>query len=100
MTLKTQMTADLAAAFYNTDEYAVSATYKTATIKLIPELSEAFVEGEIVEVRTTKRLYRAITSSVAGAAQGDKLTIGAVTYTITDIGPDLDGETMLEVSKD
>jgi len=97
MTLKTQMTTDLGAVFYNGDEHATEITYTPAagspsTILAIVNRGEGdeYKGADAYGVRCTMRLKA---SDVAQPARSDEVTIGTERWIV--IGAEM-GEDGLE----
>jgi hypothetical protein len=100
MTLATQLLSDLAAAFFNSDEFAVSAALTsggtTRTIAVIFDAPTRVIDpvtGIAVEIRDYSCL--AIATDVAAVIHGDTIVINGVTYAITGVEPDGTGVTTL-----
>jgi hypothetical protein len=92
------MAADLDA-FFNTDEFADSATYNGATINGI--FTDAFQLSTVGGMETSSPQFETKTSSVSSAAHRDTLVINSVTYYVIGIQPSEDGlTTVLILSKD
>jgi hypothetical protein len=108
MTLATQMTTDLAAVFFNMDDFAVFATFThggtPTTISVIFDDGYSGASPSGVEVETTSPQALAISTDVTGAVNGDTLAINGTTYYITSVQKDPPeggpGTTLLILSKD
>lgn len=89
------MTEDLSA-FFDTDEFATSATWKgTESVKVI--FDNAYAEG--LDVAGTTPICTAKESDFSGAAEGQSLVIGAVTYSIVGVQPDGTGLVQLVLER-
>lgn len=86
MTLATHMTTD-SATFFSTDDFAVSATFKAATISVI--FSEPYQNDMGYENSAPSALAK--TSDVSAAVRKDTIVIGGTTYYITGMQPSEDG---------
>lgn len=108
MTLKTQITSDLAT-FFNTDEFADSATYTPAEYVHVHSLgtnNTSTINGilfkDFVIVNNEEAhlpIFECATSDVSSATHGDKLTINEVDYLVVGIEPDVTGTTKLALEK-
>lgn len=91
--------------FYDTEGFAVEASFKhgsgsAVTIRGIFDNAYYAVDTQAeVDIACTQPRFQCATSSVASAAEGDKLTLDGVEYTIIDIQPDGTGVTMLILQK-
>jgi len=105
MTLKDQMAADLAAIFYNTDDFAESVTYTPADATPAKTISAIIDYGQGDEYKGAdsygvRAVIRVQASEIAQPARKDEVTIGTDTWVV--IGADLiaDGlEWIIEVNK-
>lgn len=85
MTLKTDMASDLTNVFFNTDEFAVSATY-TPSGGAAKTINVLFVKEYFAELGAEGYRYaiEAITSDVAAAKVDEPIVIEGVTYKIKE----------------
>jgi hypothetical protein len=102
MALKDQLLTDLTSVFFNTDEFATSATFTRgttapATINVI--LDKGYQATEGAENYAITALCK--TSDVVAAKAGDTLVIGSITYKV--LGPaehTADGTSLLYLTED
>lgn len=99
MTLKSDITSDLDT-FLDTDEFAVSITYNSTTIKGIFDDEYKGVNALTGEIEATAPQAIVKTSDVSGIAHGNTLTINSTTYYVIGIQQDGTGLTILILSKD
>lgn len=92
--------ADLAV-FFNTDEWAVSATYEGDTVSVIFDAAHIqAVTGAEVPVSTVQPVALIRDSELPNDAdQGDGVTINGTAYEVADIQPDGTGLTLLVLQK-
>lgn len=104
MTLKTQITTDLGAVFYNDAEFAVSITYTPAagsalTIPAIVDTGQGdeYRGADSYGVRATIRVKA---SDIAQPARSDELTIGTGRWIVIGADPNEDGlEWIIQANK-
>lgn len=104
MTLKTQITSDIST-FFNTDEFADSASYTPAQYAHVHKLGTSnttTVNGNLykdfVVINGSEAylpIFECATADVSSAAHGDRLTIDSVDYKVVGIEPDGTGITKL-----
>jgi len=82
-------------AFFDTADFAVAATYNTATVNGI--FSHEYVDIEGVEGE--RPTFTCVESDVSGIAHGDALTVNATVYTIAGVQPDGTGIVLLVLSE-
>jgi hypothetical protein len=104
MTFAADMVTDLAT-FFNTDEFAVSATLTVGAVVTYPKVifSAPFrsLNPANGEIESTAPEARCKTSDVSSAVHGSTLVIGGVTYKVIGKQPVEDAiETILILSKD
>lgn len=99
MTLKADITSDLTT-FLNADEFAVSITYNSATIKGIFDDEYKAVNQLTGEVEATAPQVVVKTSDISGIAHGNPLTINSTTYYVIGIQQDGTGLTTIILSRD
>lgn len=90
--------------FYDTDDFAVSATYtpqggSASTITGIFDNEYQMIDAGSVGVSGATPVFECATASVSSAAPGDSLVIAAVTYLIVEVMPDGTGVTALVLEK-
>lgn len=80
-------TEDLAA-FIDTDDFALAATYNGSTVSLI--LDRAYSENVMGEIGFQSAITRATleTSVVPSAAQGDTVVVSGTTYKVIEVEVD------------
>jgi hypothetical protein len=99
MTLKDDMLTDLDV-LIDTDDFAVSITYNSATINGIFDKEFAqTAEGEVA-IESTVPQVLVKDSDIVGAAHGDVMTINGINYNIIGIQPDGTGSTLILLSQD
>lgn len=85
MTLKTQMQADLASVFYNTDDFAETVTYTPAGgagISVVAIIDYGRDDEDGADDLGQNAKIRIMVSSVATVTAGDTITIGANTWEV------------------
>ena len=93
------------AVFFDSDDFAVSATYTPAggaatTISgIFDDAFEPVEAGGFVPVASSAPIFQCKTSDVASAAEGDALTVNATSYLIRVVMDDGTGVTMLQLEK-
>lgn len=102
MTLKTIMDDDLASVFFNTDEFAVEATYIpfTGIEKTINVIFDKEYESGL-GMAGTRLSCEAMTTDVAAAVPGETLIIEGTTYKIKEPPHHTaSGTSIIELSED
>lgn len=93
------------AVFFDTDDFAVSATYTPAggsasTISgIFDDEFEAIETGALIAVASSAPVFQCKTSDVSTAAEGDALTVNSTSYLIRVVQNDGTGVTMLQLEK-
>lgn len=93
------------AVFFDTDDFAVSATYTPAggsasTISgIFDDEYEPIEVGGFVPVASSSPVFQCKTSDVSSAAEGDALTVNSTSYLIRTVMDDGTGTTMLQLEK-
>jgi len=107
MTLKTQMTTDLGATFYNPDEFATEITYTVVGTSPDTSLSiravidygqgDEYRGADSYGVRATMRVKA---SDVSQPARSDEVTIGTERWIVIGADPNEDGlEWIVQINK-
>ena len=99
MTLKSDILSDLAT-FIDTDDFAVSITYNSASIAGIFDDEYKGVNPLTGEIEATAPQVIVKISDVSGIVHGSVLLINSTTYYVISIRPDGTGLTTLILSKD
>ena len=93
------------AVFFDTDDFAVSATYTPAggsasTISgIFDDAFEAVETGGFIPVASSSPIFQCKTSAVSSAAEGDALIVNSTSYLIRVVMDDGTGVTMLQLEK-
>ena len=90
--------------FYNTDDFAVNATYtpqggSASTITGIFDEEYQLIDAGSVGVSGSTPVFECASSSVPAAAPGDTLVVNAVTFLVVEVQPDGTGVTVLILEK-
>lgn len=99
MTLRTDITSDLDT-FLNSDEFATSVTYNSATINGIFDDAYKGINMTTGEVESTDPQVIVKSGDVSGIEHGDTITINSITYYVIGIHADGTGITTIILSRD
>lgn len=96
----TAETAEDLTAFFDTADFAVTATYNGAT-PVNGILDTAYVEAPagIGGIQSSQPVFLCRTADVPSAAHGQTLVVGAVTYKLVGVEPDGSGTTILRLER-
>lgn len=102
MSFKDQITQDLDNVFFNTDEFAVSATFRSESIIVdFKEKDDVIFDSDLgSDVSSSVPTALCKSADVADAEHGDELVIFGVAYYIIDMDPAVDQTRKLYLSKD
>lgn len=81
--------------YYDTDDFAIAATYNAAAVNGI--FNHAYVEVEGVEGE--RPVFECAEADVAGIAHGETFTVNATTYTVVGVQPDGTGVVLIILSE-
>lgn len=99
MTLKADIISDLTT-FLNSNEFAASITYNSATIKGIFDDAYKGINLATGEIESTNPQVIVRASGISGLEHGATLIINSITYYVTGIHTDGTGLTTLLLSRD
>lgn len=101
MTLKADLLTDLAAAFFNSAEFADTAThvFTAATFPVIFDAPYVGIVGQSGEIQSSGPMATAMTSDVEDYAIGDEILINAIYYKIAGMESDGTGITRILLSE-
>ena len=93
------------AVFFDSDDFAVSATYTpsggtaTSISGIFDDTFETVETGGFIPVASSSPMFQVKTSDVSSAAEGDALTVNSTSYVIRVVMDDGTGVTMLQLEK-
>lgn len=92
MTLREQLLSDLSDVFFNTDEFAETATHVAtgATFPVIFDESYRGISANPGIIESSSPIALCITTDVSGYSIGDEVTINGISYKIAGSEPDGD----------
>lgn len=101
MTLKADMITDLASVFFNTSEFADTATHvlTAATFAVIFDAAYVGIVGPAGEIQSSGPQAMAKSIDVSAYAIGDEIVINAIYYKIAGMEPDGTGITRILLSE-
>ncbi len=99
MTFKDDITTDLST-FLDSNEFAISITYGSTTIKGIFDNSFEAIDLDENSVENTQPQVIVRTSDITGLKQGDIFIINSISYNVTGIHADGTGLTTVLLSQD